>query len=58
MKERLSEDDASRGSVHPAGVLQSQAAIGKSCGVQGRVERADPSRAVEGLSSDCSQPTP
>ena len=57
-EERLSEDDASRGSVHPAGVSQSQGAIGKSCGVQGCVERADTSLAVEGLSSDRSQPTP
>ena len=57
-QERLSEDDASRRSVHSAGVLQSQAAIGKSGGVQGRVERADTSLAVEGLSSDRSQPIP
>ena len=57
-QERLSEDDASRRSVHSAGALQSQAAIGKSGGVQGRVERADTSLAVEGLSSDRSQPTP
>ena len=57
-KERLSEDNASRRSVHSAGVLQSQAAIGKSGGVQGRVERADTSLAVEDLSSDRSQPTP
>ena len=57
-QEKLSEDDAGRRSVHSADVLQSQAAIGKSGGVQGRVERADTSLAVEGLSSDHSQPTP
>ena len=55
---RLSEDDAGRRSAHSAGIFQSPAAFGESCGVQGRVERVALYIPVKGMPLHNSQQVP